>query len=121
MPGGLDSFSVIALPAKRYKLVLKDLPKTTKTSGVCKKNFKVTVEVLNIRIEQPRMTAVEENTSTRSIYDVASNAFKRGSKSLDNVAKKMTKLEDDLSKSKSKLSGRNCTSPFSIKMPLPIR
>jgi hypothetical protein len=31
--------------------VLKDLPKTTKASGVCKKNFKVTVEALNVRIE----------------------------------------------------------------------
>ena len=34
MPGGLNSFSVVALPAKRDKLVLKDLPKTTKASGV---------------------------------------------------------------------------------------
>jgi len=64
----------------------------------------VTVEVLNVRIEQLWTTVVAENTSTRSIYDVASNAFKRGSKLLDNVAKKMAKLEDDLSKSKSKLS-----------------
>ena len=105
-PGGLNSFSVVALLAKRDKLVLKDLPKTTKASRVCKKNFKVTVEALNVRIEQLRMTAVAENTSTRSIYDydVTSNAFKRGSKSLDNVAKKMAKLEDDLRKSKSKLS-----------------
>jgi hypothetical protein len=103
-PGGLNSFSVVALPVKRDKLVLKDLPKTTKASGVCKKNFKVTVEALNVRIEQLRTTAVAENASARSIYDVASNALKRGSKSLDNVAKKMAKLEDDLSKSKSKLS-----------------
>jgi len=36
-PGGLNSFSVVAL-------LLKDLPKTTKASGVCKKNFKVKVE-----------------------------------------------------------------------------
>jgi ABC-type transporter Mla subunit MlaD len=103
-PGGLHLFSVVALPAKWETLVLKDLPKTTKASGVSKKNFKVTVEALNVRIEQLRMTAVAENNSTRSIYDVASNAFKRGSKSLDNFAKKMAKLEDDLSKSKSKLS-----------------
>ena len=79
-PGGLNSFSVVALPAKRDKLVLKDLPKTTKASGVCKKNFKLTVEALNVRIEQLRTTAVAENTSARSIYGVASNAFKRGSK-----------------------------------------
>ena len=94
MPGGLNSFSVVALPAKRDKLVLKDLPKTAKVSGVCHKNFKVTVEVLNVRIEQLRTTAVAENTSARSIYVVASNAFKRGLKLLDNVAKKMAKLED---------------------------
>ena len=66
MPGGLNSFSVVALPAKRDKLVLKDLPKTAKVSGVCHKNFKVTVEVLNVRIEQLRTTAVAENTSARS-------------------------------------------------------
>ena len=85
-PGGLNLFSVVALPAKRDKLVLKDLPKTTKASGVCKKNFKVTVEALNVRIEQLRTTAVAENTSARSIYVIASNAFKRGSKLLNNVA-----------------------------------
>jgi hypothetical protein len=76
-PGGLNSFSVVALPAKRDKLVLKDLPKTTKASGVCKKNFKLTVEALNVRIQQLQTTAVAENTSARII---ASNAFKRGSK-----------------------------------------
>ena len=65
-PGGLNLFSVVALPAKRDKLVLKDLPKTAKVSGVCHKNFKVTVEVLNVRIEQLRTTAVAENTSARS-------------------------------------------------------
>ena len=35
-PGGLNSFSVVALPAKREKLVLKDLPKTIKSSQVNK-------------------------------------------------------------------------------------
>ncbi len=65
-PGGLNSFSVVALPTKRDQLVLKDLPKSTKASGVCNKNFKVTVEVLNVKIEQLRTTAVAENTSARS-------------------------------------------------------
>jgi hypothetical protein len=102
-PGGLNSFSVVALPAKREKLVLKDLPKTIKASGISKKNFRVMIEALNVGIEQLRTTAVAENNSTRSI-GVANNALKRGSKSLDNVAKKMAKLKDNLSKSKSKLS-----------------
>jgi len=34
-PGGSNLFSVVALPVKRDKLVLKDLPKTTKASGAC--------------------------------------------------------------------------------------
>ena len=37
-PGGLNSFSVIALPEKREKLLLKDLPKSIKPSGLSKKN-----------------------------------------------------------------------------------
>ncbi len=104
MPGGLTLFSVMTLLAKREKLVLKDLPKTIKASRISKKNFRVTIEALNVRIEQLWMTAVAENNSTRSIHEVAKNALKRGLKSLDNVAKKMAKLKDDLSKSKSKLS-----------------
>jgi hypothetical protein len=122
-PGGLNSFSVVALPAKRDKLVLKDLPKTTKASGVCKKNFKVTVEALNVRIEQLRTTAVAENTSARSIYDVASNAFKHGSKSLDNVQRRWPSLKTTSASQNpsSQMCRRNCASPFSIEMPLPIR
>ena len=78
-PGGLNSFSVVALPAKREKLVLKDLPKSVKSSQVNKKNFKVTIDCLNERIEQLRKTAVAENSSARSIHDIASNALKCGS------------------------------------------
>ncbi len=76
-PGGLNSFSVVALPEKREKLLLKDLPKTIKPSGLSKKNFMETVEALNTRIEQLRTTASAENNSARTIHDVARNAIKR--------------------------------------------
>jgi vacuolar-type H+-ATPase subunit I/STV1 len=102
-PGGLNSFAVMVLLEKREKLLLKDLPKTIKPSGLSKKNFMVTVEAFNTRIEQLRMTASTENNSARTIHDIARNAIKHGLKLMDNVAKKMAKLEDDLSKSKSKL------------------
>ncbi len=102
-PGGLNSFSAVALLAKTEKLVLKDLPKTIKASGTSKKNFRVMIEALNVGIEQLQMTAVTEHNSTRSIHNVANNALKRGSKLLDNVAKKIAKLKDNLSKTKSKL------------------
>ncbi len=103
MPGGLNLFSVVALPAKRETLVLKDLPKTIKASRISKKNFRVTIEALNVGIEQLRTTAVAENNSARSIYDVTKNALEHGLKLLDNITKKMAKLKDNLSKSKSKL------------------
>ena len=80
------------------------MPKSVKSSRVNKKNFKVTIDCLNERIEQLRKTAVAENSSARSIHDIASNALKCGSRSLDNVAKKIAKLEDSLSKTKSTLS-----------------
>jgi hypothetical protein len=49
-PGGLNLFSV-ALPVKTDKLVLKDLPKSIKTSRTCKKNFRVTIEAQNVAIK----------------------------------------------------------------------
>jgi hypothetical protein len=47
MPGGLSSFSVV-LPVKNEELVLKDLPKTIKTTGTSKKNFREVMEALNL-------------------------------------------------------------------------
>jgi len=103
-PGGLNSFSVVALPEKREKLALKDLPKIAQASGTSKKNFKVKIQALNVGIESLRKTAVSENSNARSIHDVASNALKRGAKTLDDVAKKMNRLDDDLERTKAKLS-----------------
>ena len=65
------------------------------------KNFKVTVEALNVRIEQLRTIAVAENASARSIYDVASTALKRGLKSLDNVVRKRVRLRKGLRRRRS--------------------
>ena len=101
-PGGLNSFTV-ALPAKSEKLLLKDLPKIIKASGISKKNYSVTIDALNVGIGQLRKTAIAENCTARSIHDVAKEALKRGSKSLDDALKKVVKLEEDLSKTKSKL------------------
>lgn len=101
-PGGLNSFTV-ALPAKSEKLLLKDLPKIIKASGISKKNYSVTIDALNVGIGQLRKTAIAENSTARSIHDVAKEALKRGSKSLDDALKKVVKLEEDLSKTKSKL------------------
>jgi hypothetical protein len=50
MPGSLNLFSV-ALLVKTDVLVLKDLPKSIKTSGTCKKNFRVTIEAQNVAIK----------------------------------------------------------------------
>ena len=95
-------FSVVALPAKTEKLALKDLPKPIKASRISKKNFRATIEAQNVGIEFLRKTAVTENNSARSIHDLGNNALKRGSKLLDDVVKKMTKLENLLSKSNSR-------------------
>jgi hypothetical protein len=104
MPGGLSLFSVMALRAKTEKLVLKDLPKTIKASGTSKKNFRVTIEALNVGIELLQKPAVLENNNTRHIHDTAKEALKRGAKTLDNITKKMKKLDNDLEKAKAKLS-----------------
>ena len=77
MPGGLNSFSA-ALPAKTDKLVLKDLPKTIKPTMTSKKNFRVTVEALNSRIESLRKTAISENNNAKSIHDTTREALRRG-------------------------------------------
>ncbi len=102
MPGGLNLFSV-ALPVKTDKLALKDLPKRIKTSRTCKKNFRVTIEAQNVAIKSLRKIAFSKNYRTRSIHNVAKEALKRGLKSLDNVARKMVKLKDDLGKKTSNL------------------
>ena len=64
-PGGLNSFAV-ALPAKSEKLLLKDLPKIIKASGISKKNYSVTIDALNVGIGQLRKTAIAENSTARS-------------------------------------------------------
>ena len=102
MPGGLNLFSV-ALPVKTDKLALKDLPKSIKTSGTCKKNFRVTIEAQNVAIKLLQKIAIAKNNSARSIHNIAKEALKHGLKSLDDVAKKMVKLKDDLGKKKPKL------------------
>ncbi len=58
-PGGLNSFTV-ALPAKSEKLLLKDLPKIIKASGISKKNYSVTIDALNVGIGQLRKTAIAD-------------------------------------------------------------
>jgi hypothetical protein len=44
------------------------------------------------------------NATARSIHDAAKEALKRGAKSLDDEVKKMSKLEDDLAKTRAKLT-----------------
>jgi hypothetical protein len=102
MPGGLNLFSV-ALPVKTDKLALKDFPKSIKTSGTCKKNFRVTIEVHNVAIKLLLKIAFAENNSAKSIQGVAKEALMHGLKSLDNVARKMVKFKDNLGKKPSKL------------------
>ncbi len=97
-------FSVVALPAKMEKVVLKDLPKTIKASGISKKSFRVTIDALNVGIELLRKTAVLENSNSRSIHDTAKEALKRGAKTLDDITKKMKRLDDDLERTKAKLN-----------------
>ncbi len=103
-PGGPSLFSVVALPAKMEKLVLKDLPKTIEALGISKKSFRVTIDTLNVGIELLQKTAVSENSNARSIHDTAKEALKRGAKTLDNVTKKMKRLDDDLERTISKLN-----------------
>ena len=78
-PGGLNLFTV-ALPAKTEKLFAKDLPKIIKASGISKKNYRATIDALNVGIGQLRKTAIAENSTARSIHDVAKEALKCGSK-----------------------------------------
>jgi hypothetical protein len=102
-PGGLNLFTV-ALPAKAEKLVAKDLPKIIKSSGIWKKNCSATIDALNVAIKQLRKMAIAENSTARSIHDVAKEALKRGTKSLDDAAKKVGKLQDELTKTKTKFA-----------------
>jgi hypothetical protein len=102
-PGGLNLFTV-ALPAKTEKLFAKDLPKIIKASGMSKKNYRATIDVLNVEIGQLWKTAIAENSTARSIHDIAKEALKHGSKSLDDALTKVVKLEEELSKTKSKLT-----------------
>jgi hypothetical protein len=102
MPGGLNLFSV-AFPVKTDKLALKDLLKSIKTSRTCKKNFRVTIEAQNVAIKLLQKIAIAKNNSARSIHNIAKEALKHGLKSLDDVAKKMVKLKDDLGKKTSNL------------------
>jgi hypothetical protein len=84
--GGLNLFTVV-LPVKAEKLVAKDLPKNIKSSGILKKNYRATINALNVAIEQLRKMAIAKNSTTRSIHDVAKEALKRGTKSLPFVCK----------------------------------
>jgi hypothetical protein len=40
----------VALPAKAEKLVAKDLPKFIKSSGISKKNYRATINALNVAV-----------------------------------------------------------------------
>ena len=102
-PGGLNLFTV-ALPAKTEKLFAKDLPKIIKASGISKKNYRATINALNVGIGQLQKTAIAEISIARSIHNVAKEALKRGSKLLDGALKKVVKLEENLSKTKSTLA-----------------
>jgi hypothetical protein len=46
-PGGLSLFSV-ALSLKAERILFKNLPKTINPSGISKKNFRVTITMLNV-------------------------------------------------------------------------
>jgi hypothetical protein len=63
-PGGLNLFTV-ALSAKSEKLFAKDLPKIIKASGISKKNYRATIDALNVGIRQLRKTAIAENSTAR--------------------------------------------------------
>jgi len=114
-PGGLNAFTV-ALPAKTEKLLLKDLPKIIKASGISKKNYRPTIDALNVGIGQLWKTAIAENSTARSIHNVAKEALTRGSKSLDDALKKK-KICPRRSPS-SQMCPRSCAKPCSVKMPL---
>jgi hypothetical protein len=45
---------------------------------VSKKNFRLTVDALNLVIESLRKTAVSENNNARSIHDTVKEALKGG-------------------------------------------
>jgi hypothetical protein len=102
-PGGLNSFSA-ALPVKPEKLVLKNLPQFVKISTLTKKNYRVVVKMLNQGIESLKMTSISENNSARSIHNTAKDALKWGTKTVDDSAKKMNMLNDDLTKTNAKLT-----------------
>ena len=103
-PGGLNPFTA-ALPTKAEKLVLRDLPKTI--TATSKKNFRVTMNMLNAGITSLWKTAVTENNIARDIHDIAKAALKRGAKSLDKVTKKMKVMASDLKKVKAKILKAN--------------
>jgi len=58
---------------------------------VSKKNFRLTVDALNLVIESLWKTAVSENNNARSIHDTVKEALKGGgmTKTLDDVVMKM--------------------------------
>ncbi len=118
-PGGLNAFTV-ALPAKTEKLLLKDLPKIIKASGISKKNYRPTIDALNVGIGQLWKTAIAENSTTRSIHDVAKEALKRGSKSLDDALKKVVNSKKICPRQSpsSEMCPRSCAKPCLVKMPL---
>jgi hypothetical protein len=122
---GLNLFFVaLPLKAERILLKLKNLPKTINPSGISKKNFRVTVMTLNRHIETLRNSVLSENATARSIHDAAKEALKQGEKSSDDVVKKMSKLKDDLAKTRAKPTNvsEKMRRPFLKEMPhLPNR
>ncbi len=94
----------VALPAKPEKLVLKNLPQSVKISTLTKKNYQVVEKTLNQGIESLKMTSISENNSAKSIHDTTKDALKQGTKTLDDSAKKMNKLNDDLTKTNAKIT-----------------
>ena len=61
-PGRLNAFTV-ALPAKSERLYLKDLPKPIKVSGICKKNFRASINELNSNVRSLVKTVINENST----------------------------------------------------------